>query len=199
MQHTSDQLNQLVLELRNLMTPLAELPSSKHLLHVYCVLAESLVSLKYTEAVSPCGIPVESSLRLLRSAEEEGCAERVLGAVCTAPAYFRTMHDQRFRFCQAALMLLAQLSRPLLATTSIVMKRVKVLVEEFPLEKDEKELLRLLLTNHSLAIHAAAQEYVECLSLVVGHCNDNCSDSKECVGVAKRIIQAHDEARQSKK
>lgn len=181
-----NQRDQLVLDLRNLLKPVAAVQSNTAR-RVFRFIAHSLSELGYRETLAPAGISIPQSFQLMSASDNKSA---MLAALCSSPLQ-PGQESEVTHYCEALLRSLIDLPE---ACVSIVLTRVEHLVRECPsIPSWPNELVRLILSLHTRAVRIKA--YGECLTTLLGKADtlghaDNERDEWLCLAASTvRIIQ----------
>jgi len=178
---TEDQRYQLMLDLRNLLVPLAPMHGVSC---IFCLVAESLSDLGYTETMSPAGVSIATSISLLQSSTDK---KRMLEAICRAPLNLQGDEASVSSYCETIVRQLLEFPH---AETSVVLRRVCHLAKYA-----SPTLLPLVLDTHKRAVRTDA--YRQCLAALLEGRQD---EKDEWVTVASKIVgYVQDDAKQPKK
>lgn len=164
----NSQQDQLILDLRNLLAPLASAEPSMQLCDTFCYVTESLLTLDYSETLSPSGISVSSILALL--AFNVDCP-RLLKAACTAPIDEKTSLADCLNYCRDLLKRMSHLQG---CSITFVLQRIHRLasLDLVALQEEKKnwsETLQLILASHVHATASCRGIYHKCLRTVLSH------------------------------
>lgn len=158
MKYVEGQCDQLVLDLRNLIEPVAAVQSSTAQ-RVFRFIAHCLSELGYNETLSLAGISITQSLQLMSTPDNKAA---MLAALCNAPLK-PGQESEVTQYCEALLHTLIDLPE---ASVSVVLTRVDSIVRECPtIPSWPNELVRLILSLHMRAVRIKA--YGDCLNTLL--------------------------------
>ena len=152
------QRHQFVLDLRNLLAPIADVQSNTAR-RVFRVIASSLSELGYTETLSSAGISISQCLKLLSTSDHK---TEILEALCYSPLHLDNESEVP-HYCETMLRSLTVLPE---ACVSLVLTRVDNLVRECEtISSWPNEVVRLILSMHTRAVRLKA--YQDCLTTLI--------------------------------